>query len=137
MRRVVVTGGSAGIGLSLCRQLAGEEKDFKVYLAARNKARGEDAVAAIKKRHPSADVSLIICDVGRDESVASAAAAVEADLGSDKLFAVVNNAGVGLSATASAEDILNTNYVCCCPCLVRRGYQRPSCRCCRQRVRES
>ena len=39
-----------------------------------------------------------------------AAAAVEADLGSDKLFAVVNNAGVGLSATASAEDILNTNY---------------------------
>ena len=111
MRRVVVTGGSAGIGLSLCRQLAGEEKDFKVYLAARNKARGEDAVAAIKKRHPSADVSLIICDVGRDESVASAAAAVEADLGSDKLFAVVNNAGVGLSATASAEDILNINYV--------------------------
>ena len=103
-RAVLVTGGNAGIGFALCRQLAAEH-NCTVYMGARNAERGKLAIAKIKDAHPKADVKLTIMDVSSDESV-SAAAKTLSDI---KLYAVVNNAGVGLGSAASVGQLIETN----------------------------
>ena len=42
-------------------------------------------------------VELLLVDVANEASVKSAAASLKATLGDDKLYALVNNAGVGLA----------------------------------------
>ena len=44
---------------------------------------------------PDALVTLVQIDVASDESVLAAAKTVEASLGTEKLYALVNNAGTG------------------------------------------
>jgi len=109
LRRILVTGGNAGIGFGLCRQLAGEE-GCHVFLCSRDASKGAAAVTDIKAKHPDAAIELVEVDVGSDDSVAKAAAAVEQSLAGEKLYGIVNNAGVGLAATADMETVLNTNY---------------------------
>ena len=103
-QRVLVTGGNSGIGLALCRQLA-TEHGCHVLMGSRDTARGEAAVA-----------SLVTIDVSDDASVAAAAAHVDASLGrldggegGGRLHALVNNAGIGLSASATPEQVMATN----------------------------
>lgn len=94
-RAVLVTGGNAGIGAALCRQLAAEH-GCRVLMGARNAERGEAAAAAIAKALPDGcggSVELVVMDVADDASVGKAAVEVADRLGGDKLYAVVNNAG--------------------------------------------
>lgn len=107
-KRVFVSGGNAGIGFALCKQLATED-GCHVYLGSRNQAKGEAAVGAIKQAAPSAAVELVTVDVSSDESVASAAVALTAALGSEKLYAIVNNAGTGLAHNVDTRTTVNTN----------------------------
>ena len=51
LKKVVVTGGNAGIGYALCRQLI-EEDGCYVFMGARNKERGEAAIAKLIEASP-------------------------------------------------------------------------------------
>jgi len=51
LKRVVVTGGNAGIGFALCKQLALEDGCY-VYMGTRSLERGGAALEGLKKEHP-------------------------------------------------------------------------------------
>ncbi|WP_158862270.1 SDR family NAD(P)-dependent oxidoreductase [Leifsonia sp. AG29] len=103
----LVTGANQGIGLETARRLA--EAGCTVYVGARNPDRGTAAAAQIGAR-------FVALDVTSDESVAAAAAQVEAEAG--RLDILVNNAGItgpqvdvhDLTA-AGMEEVLATNVV--------------------------
>ena len=113
-RNILVTGGNAGIGLALCRQLAvdhGDECD-KVYMCARNKERGDAGLQSILNVHPNVGhrIEVLIMDVTDDESVNAAAKQLQST--GVSLYAIVNNAGVGLrtSNDGSIDTLLQTNF---------------------------
>ena len=108
-KRILVTGGNAGIGLALCQQLVAEH-GAHVYLGSRSKERGEKGMAAILKKHPEAKdrLELVIIDVASDKSVS--AAAQELRQRNVTLYALVNNAGVGFNTSTDNDMILNTNF---------------------------
>lgn len=111
MKRVLVTGGNSGIGAALCKLLVTEHSCY-VYLGSRNASKGEAAVSSIVSASPSAEgrVEVVVIDVSDDESVAAAAKRLK-DKGVT-LYALVNNAGVGLAhGNLGTEEILNTNYL--------------------------
>jgi len=107
MKSILVTGGNAGIGLALCRQLA-VDKGAKVYMCARNAERGQAGLKEILDAHPDAPVELVQMDVSDDASVSAAAAQLKAK--GVSLYALVNNAGVGLGTGDSGPALLNTNF---------------------------
>eukprot|EP00467_Chlorarachnion_reptans_P005567 CAMPEP_0114499110 /NCGR_PEP_ID=MMETSP0109-20121206/7236_1 /TAXON_ID=29199 /ORGANISM="Chlorarachnion reptans, Strain CCCM449" /LENGTH=282 /DNA_ID=CAMNT_0001676643 /DNA_START=18 /DNA_END=866 /DNA_ORIENTATION=- len=103
-QKVLVTGGNAGIGFALCKQLVTENK-CHVYLCSRNEDKGKAAVAEILKASPEAKLELVVMDVGKDESVKAAAKKLEGTT----FYAVVNNAGTGFAHGATSDAILNVN----------------------------
>jgi len=105
-KSILVTGGNAGIGLALCKQLVIDHKCF-VYMGTRNLQRGETGLKTIVDAHPEAknSIELVQIDVSSDASVTAAANALKSK--GVQLYALVNNAGVGLK---SSGDVLNTNF---------------------------
>lgn len=103
--KVLVTGGNAGIGYALCKQLA-IENNVHVYLGSRSAEKGEFAVKSIVEIAPKAEVTLVVIDVSSDESVKAAA---ESLAGEKPFHAIVNNAGTGLAHGVTCEDIMNVN----------------------------
>ena len=110
-KTILVTGGNSGIGAALCKLLATEHA-CRVLLGARSPEKGEKAKADIVAKYPDAKIDVVTIDVASDSSVAAAAAAVKA-MGVT-LYALVNNAGLGL---AQADDdahntaaVMNVNY---------------------------
>ena len=110
-KTILVTGGNSGIGAALCKLLA-TEHGCRVLLGARSPEKGEKAKADIVAKYPDAKIDVVTIDVASDSSVAAAAAAVKA-MGVT-LYALVNNAGLGL---AQADDdahntaaVMNVNY---------------------------
>lgn len=106
-KNILVTGGNAGIGLALCRQLA-VDHGVKVYMAARNAERGAAGIKTIKDAHPDAAVELVLMDVGDDASVTAAATKMKEQ--GVTLYGLVNNAGVGLGTGDSGAALLNINF---------------------------
>ena len=86
----LVTGANKGIGKEISRQLAA--KGVLVLMGARDRARGEKAVADLRAQQ--LPVELIQIDVTSQESADRAAAEVEKRHG--QLDILVNNAGVAL-----------------------------------------
>lgn len=84
----LVTGANRGIGREVARRLA--ELEMTVLIGARNRDRGEAALAAL--RTSARDVQLVILDVADEQSVRRAACAVSERFG--KLDVLVNNAGI-------------------------------------------
>jgi NAD(P)-dependent dehydrogenase (short-subunit alcohol dehydrogenase family) len=107
-KKILVTGGNAGIGFALCRQLA-VDHGCHVYMGARSIEKGEAAVKAILDAAPVAKVELVQLDTASDESVAAAVEAVKSKLGDDTLYSVVNNAGTGLNHGVDAATMISTN----------------------------
>ena len=107
-RVALVTGGNKGLGRETVRRLIGE--GLLVYLAARDAERGRRAADELGARP-------LVLDVTSDQSVASAAATIEAEVG--RLDILVNNAGtVGALNADSAEvdaremqAVLGTNVI--------------------------
>lgn len=89
-RVAIVTGANTGIGYEAALVLAG--KGAKVVVAVRNLDKGAAAVAALKRVHPGADVTVQELDLS---SLASVRAAAE-DLGAalPRIDLLINNAGV-------------------------------------------
>jgi NAD(P)-dependent dehydrogenase (short-subunit alcohol dehydrogenase family) len=89
-RRVVLTGGSDGIGLVLARRLAAAGADL--VLPVRDRGKGEAAAAGIRARVPRAAVTLHELDLASLGSVAAFAAALLTE--GRPIDVLVNNAGV-------------------------------------------
>ncbi|SEP47994.1 NAD(P)-dependent dehydrogenase, short-chain alcohol dehydrogenase family [Methylobacterium sp. ap11] len=92
--RVLVTGGAAGIGLTIAK--AFDEADARVYVCDIDPA----AVAAVTEAHPS--IGAGVADVANRESVDRLVDAAAEALGG--LDVVVNNAGIS-GPTGAIEDL--------------------------------
>jgi NAD(P)-dependent dehydrogenase (short-subunit alcohol dehydrogenase family) len=89
-RQALVTGANKGIGLAVAKGLA--QAGMSVWIGARDRSRGEEAVEAL--RGQGFDVRFLEIDVADDESVRSAAEMIGSEIGA--LHALVNNAGIVL-----------------------------------------
>ena len=89
-RTAVVTGGNRGIGLEVCRQLAG--KGIRVILTARDEVAGSKAVAKLQRK--GLDVIFRCLDVSDPESIAALTEPMREQ--EPQIDILVNNAGVSL-----------------------------------------
>ncbi|MFF4486487.1 SDR family NAD(P)-dependent oxidoreductase [Streptomyces sp. NPDC001544] len=110
-RVVLVTGGNAGIGYFTAEQLSAT--GATVVLGSREPARAEVAMAAIRARVPGARLSAVRLDLADLSSLEAAVASLD----TDRLDAVVHNAGVALDApprreTADGHELMfGTNHL--------------------------
>ena len=111
MRRILVTGANKGIGLAIARAILEGQNDTFVYLGSRDPGRGRAAAAGLTNAHSEWQerIEAIVLDVSSDRSVADAAKSVALSCGGEKLYALVNNAGIGSDAAASLADVLHVN----------------------------
>jgi NAD(P)-dependent dehydrogenase (short-subunit alcohol dehydrogenase family) len=115
-KAILVTGGNAGIGYALCKELASSAYGCRVFLGARSAERGHAAVASIKAELSLSDeddmLQLLLIDVSSDASVEAAVAELRTKLnggedgrnGASCLFAVVNNAAIGFNTLQAAAQ---------------------------------
>ena len=96
-RIALVTGGSRGIGVEVCRQLA--TRGFVVLLTARSLAK---ARATAEKLSKAGRVEPLALDVADAESIAKAATDVAREHG--HLDVLVNNAGINYDTWETAEN---------------------------------
>ncbi|MFC8504078.1 SDR family NAD(P)-dependent oxidoreductase [Pedococcus sp. NPDC057267] len=87
---VLVTGANKGLGLETSHRLA--ELGWTVWMAARDRERGETAAREVSAAHPDAAVRFVELDVTDDDSVAKAYEVVSGS--GTGLDVLVNNAGV-------------------------------------------
>ena len=106
LKKVLVTGGNAGIGYALCKQIILENNCY-VFMGTRNQERGQKAIDEMPEGCKG-KVELVIVDVASEESVKTAAAALKARLAGEKLYALVNNAGVAMNGIAK-DVVITTN----------------------------
>lgn len=88
-KTLLVTGASSGLGLHVAIQLA--RRGGTVVMTARDRRRGEAALAAARARSGAGAVSLVLCDLGSQADVRRLAAACRAE--HPRLDVLVNNAG--------------------------------------------
>jgi len=89
-RTAVVTGANGGLGLETAKVVAA--KGAHVVMAARDQAKAQRAVEAIRAEVPDASLEVVELDLAAQSSVRSAADSVLAS--HDHLDLLVNNAGV-------------------------------------------
>ena len=89
-RTAVVTGATGGLGFECALALAAAGAE--VVVTGRNAAKGQDALARIRQKHPAAAVSFGLLDLASLDSVASFVSAYTAHHNS--LDLLINNAGV-------------------------------------------
>ena len=115
-RIALVTGANKGIGFEVARDLA--RKGFHVFLGARDTEAGEAAAEKLRKEGEKEDygeITFLKIDVSKPDSVRNAAE--EFSRKSDRLDALVNNAGILLDddkdvlmvAPETFETTLRTN----------------------------
>jgi NAD(P)-dependent dehydrogenase (short-subunit alcohol dehydrogenase family) len=105
-KTVVITGANSGIGLETAVALA--RAGAKTVITARDRARGEAAVADIRARSGHDDVDLVVFDLGSIASTRQGAAEILARC--DRIDVLVNNAGVVLSSRRETEDGLEATF---------------------------
>ncbi|MFD4641906.1 SDR family oxidoreductase [Lentzea sp. NPDC058436] len=89
-KRAVVTGASDGVGLGIAGRLAAAGAE--VIMPVRNQRKGEAAIAEIRRRTPSAQVSLRSLDLSSLGSVAALGETLMAE--DEPIHILINNAGV-------------------------------------------
>ncbi|MEP5938025.1 MAG: SDR family NAD(P)-dependent oxidoreductase [Erythrobacter sp.] len=110
-KTVFVTGGASGIGQEAARAMAA--KGAHVVIAARNQAKLDEALAAIKADTGSTTVEALLLDLASLDSVR--ACADQANERLDKIDLLINNAGVmacPLQKTADGFEMqFGTNHL--------------------------
>ena len=99
-KTALVTGASSGLGFEVSAKLA--SLGAELVLVARDRRRGEEAVATIKKRSGSNAVSLMLCDFASLTQIRRLAGDVVASR--SKLHILVNNAGSVNAKREVTED---------------------------------
>jgi NAD(P)-dependent dehydrogenase (short-subunit alcohol dehydrogenase family) len=109
-RSILVTGANKGIGRATVEAILDEADDTRVFLGSRSVERGEEARAEIVAERPDAEdrVKVVQLDVADDASVEAAAETVAEALGSEPLYGIVNNAGIG-DRGRPLREVLNVN----------------------------
>jgi NAD(P)-dependent dehydrogenase (short-subunit alcohol dehydrogenase family) len=106
-RTVVVTGANSGLGLETARAMAG--LGAKVIMTARDRERGEHALAMLRAEQPAGQLELRELDLADLDSVRRFAAGI------DELDVLVNNAGVMMppyGRTAQGHELqFGVNYL--------------------------
>ena len=110
LKRVLVTGANTGIGYGLTKRLLTQHNCY-VYLGSRSLEKGNAAIEDLIKEFPECKgkVELVIVDVSNPGSIKDAADVVKAKLAGQKLYGLVNNAGVGGATAPSNDQIIRTN----------------------------
>jgi NAD(P)-dependent dehydrogenase (short-subunit alcohol dehydrogenase family) len=129
MRRILVTGGNKGIGLAIVEAILAEHGDTFVYLGSRDAERGRAAAAGLERAHPDwkGRIEGVAIDVASDSSVTQAARRVAEGLRGEKLYGIVNNAGIGGGpdehAAVFGTNTLGVRRVCeaFVPCIEPQG----------------
>lgn len=98
-RQALVTGANKGIGLAIAKGLA--EAGFFVWIGARDRSRGEQAVTQL--RNAGLNAGLLELDVAVEDSVYRAAATLSAQIGA--LDILVNNAGIAVDMTKAPSEV--------------------------------
>lgn len=98
-RVALVTGGNRGLGLEICRQLG--RLEYKVILAARDKAKGEAAAELL--RRDDLDVTWHALDVTKPASIAKIKSHIVDKIG--RIDVLVNNAAVLLGENENILDL--------------------------------
>lgn len=89
-KRYLITGGNSGIGYEAAAHL--RRANGEVIIASRSAAKGEKAVADLRRVEGTGTVELLLLDLASLESIAGANEALRRDV--DGLDAIVNNAGI-------------------------------------------
>jgi NAD(P)-dependent dehydrogenase (short-subunit alcohol dehydrogenase family) len=110
-KTILITGGNAGIGKATAIGLA--KTGANIIIGCRDKQRGEEAIADIKRESGNAKIELLLLDLSSMRSVREAAD--EFKKKHTKLDVLINNAGVFLAKRETTEDGIEktfaTNYL--------------------------
>jgi NAD(P)-dependent dehydrogenase (short-subunit alcohol dehydrogenase family) len=105
-KTALVTGATSGIGLEASVKLA--RMGAELVLVARDRGRGEAAVAAVKQRSGSKAIALLMCDFGSVSQIRALAAEVLARC--PMLHVLVNNAGSIARTRELTEDGIERTF---------------------------
>ena len=105
---ILITGANSGIGKATALSLA-TLNPAQIWIAARNLATGDAAVAEIKAAAPAIDVRFVECDLASFDSVARAAREVVEGCGG-RLDVLMLNAGIVCPDSFLPEALL----ICSC-----------------------
>ena len=105
-KTVVITGGNSGIGRETAVALAGA--GARVVITARDRARGEAAVADIRSRSGNQAIEVVVFDLGDLASTTEGAEAVKERC--PRVDVLVNNAGVVLSDRQETVDGFESTF---------------------------
>lgn len=111
MRRILVTGANKGIGLAIAKAILEEHDDTFLYLGSRDLDRGRAAAASLTEARPEwqARTEVLALDVSDERSVSAAARRVAESCGKERLYGLVNNAGIGTGAGSSLAAVFQVN----------------------------
>ena len=101
---VIVTGANAGVGKATCIALA--KTGATVVMLCRDRGRGEKAMAEIREASQNDKIDLMICDLGKKESIEAFCKAFMQKY--QRLDVLINNAGVlrlGSYRTADGDEL--------------------------------
>ncbi|MFN7249656.1 MAG: SDR family oxidoreductase [Anaerobacillus sp.] len=97
---VLVTGANSGMGKATCIELA--KTGAQIVMLCRNKQRGEEALADVRKSSGNKKVELMLCDLGSLKSINSFCDEFLERY--DRLEVLINNAGVILPGRHETAD---------------------------------
>lgn len=111
-RTVLITGATGGIGLEVATRLA--QKNYTVAITGRDRERGEEALAAIRRKSGNPNGVLLLAELSSQEDVRRLADDVMARF--ERLDVLINNAG-GLygkrwESPDGLEGTLALNHLC-------------------------
>lgn len=99
-KKAIITGANKGIGFEIARQLG--LKNFHIFLAVRNAARGEEAL----KRLGIPLGEVVVMDVSSRASIQSAFELISSK--TDRIDVLINNAGIMMPDDNNIMDASNT-----------------------------
>jgi NAD(P)-dependent dehydrogenase (short-subunit alcohol dehydrogenase family) len=102
----VITGATSGIGLVAAERLAA--MGARLVLVGRDRARGEQALAQIRRRVPAAELRIHYADLSRLAEMSHLAAEIAAL--EPRIDVLINNAGAMFSERSVTEDGLERTF---------------------------
>lgn len=105
-KNILITGATNGIGLEAAVELA--RRGARVVIVGRDPRRTEAAVADVKARSGSSEVSYLLCDFSSQADIRRLAEEVKARL--DRLDVLVNNAGAVNKKRGVTVDGIETTF---------------------------